>query len=288
MMFSIGHIMTRDPLTIMPSESVEYAAALMNQHRIGCLPVVENGRLVGIITSRDVRCSHFNRLVADAMSKQVVVVSMECSLWEAKELLERHGIERLVVVKDGRPVGIVTKSQLYAELGKHIDALTGLDRAEFLQRKAAEFLQDEKEIAIIFLDLDNFGAIDKEMGHVLGDKILQQVAQVLRSVVEDGIDYLCRYAGDEFAVVTTRPLEDAKKLALRMVTALAEENWPHGLKVTGSAGVAGGRRSAPRSEEAKACAVSDLINMASLASTKAKKENKQVVVAGLVELKEAW
>ncbi|MFZ5435692.1 MAG: CBS domain-containing protein [Bacillota bacterium] len=287
-MVSIGHIMTRDPLTIGPSESVEYAAALMNQHRIGCLPVVENGRLVGIITSRDVRCSHFNRLVADAMSKQVVVVSMECSLWEAKELLERHGIERLVVVKDRRPVGIVTKSQLYAELGKHVDALTGLDRAEFLQRKAAEFLQDEKEIAIIFLDLDNFGAIDKERGHVLGDKILQQVAQVLRSVVEDGIDYLCRYAGDEFAVVTTRPLEDAKKLALRMVTALAEESWPHGLKVTGSAGVAGGRRSGSRSEETKACAVSDLINMASLASTKAKKENKPVVVAGLVELKEAW
>ncbi|MEW6661946.1 MAG: CBS domain-containing protein [Bacillota bacterium] len=191
-MVSIGDIMTRDPLTIGPSESVEYAAALMNQHRIGCLPVVENGRLVGIITSRDVRCSHFNRLVADAMSKQVVVVSMECSLWEAKELLERHGIERLVVVKDGRPVGIVTKSQLYAELGKRVDALTGLDRAEFLQRKATEFLQDKKEIAVIFLDLDNFGAIDKERGHVLGDKILQQVAQVLRSVVEDGADYLCR------------------------------------------------------------------------------------------------
>jgi diguanylate cyclase (GGDEF)-like protein len=286
-MFSIGDIMTRDPLTIGPGESVEHAAALMNQHRIGGLPVVEDGRLVGIITSRDVRCSHFNRLVADAMSKKVVVVSTDCSLWEAKELLGRHGIERLVVVRGGRPVGIVTKSQLYAELGKHIDALTGLDRAEFLQRKAAEFLQDGKEIAIIFLDLDNFGAIDKERGHVLGDKILQQVAQVLRSVVEDGFDHLYRYAGDEFAVVTTRPFEDAKKLALRMVTALAEESWPHGLKVTGSAGLAGGRRSDPRSEETKAYTVSDLINMASLASTKAKKENKPIVVAGLVELKEA-
>lgn len=286
-MCSIRDIMTRDPLTIGPGESVEHAAALMNQHRIGGLPVVEDGRLVGIITSRDVRTSHFNRLVADAMSKQVVAVSMECSLWEAKELLERHGIERLVVVKDRRPVGIVTKSQLYVELGKHIDALTGLDRAEFLQRKASELLQNGKEIAIIFLDLDNFGAIDKERGHVVGDKILQQVAQVLRSVVEDGVDCLSRYAGDEFAVVTTRSLEDAKKLALRMVTALAEESWSHGLKVTGSAGVAGGRRSRSRSEGKKAFTVSDLINMASLASTRAKKEKKPVLVAGLVELKEA-
>lgn len=286
-MLSIHDIMTREPLTIGPCESVERAAALMNQHRIGGLPVVEDGRLVGIITSRDVRSSHFNRLVADAMSKQVVVVSTECSLWEAKELLERHGIERLVVVKDRYPVGIVTKSQLYIELGKHIDALTGLDRAEFLQRKASELLQKRKEIAVVFLDLDNFGAIDKELGHVSGDKILQQAAQALRSVVEDGVDYLSRYAGDEFAVVTTRPLEDANKLALRMVTALAEESWSHGLKVTGSAGVAGGRRSCSRAEGNKACTVSDLINMASLASTRAKKENKPVVVAGLVELKAA-
>lgn len=287
MMFSIGDIMTRNLLTIGPGESVEHAAALMNQHRIGGLPVVEDRRLVGIITSRDVRCSHFNRLVADAMTKQVVVVSMECSLWEAKEILEQHAIERLVVAKEGRPVGIVTKSQLYAELGKHIDALTGLDRAEFLQRKASEFLQDKKEIAIIFLDLDNFGEIDKELGHVLGDKILQQVAQVLKSVVEDGVDYLCRYAGDEFAVVTVRSLEEAKKLALRMVIALTEESWPHGLKVTGSVGIAGGRRRRSRCDGNEVYAVSDLINMASLASTKAKKEKKPIVVAGLVELKEA-
>lgn len=101
-------------------------------------------------------------------------------------------------------------------------------------------MQGGQEIAIIFLDLDDFGAIDKELGHVMGDRILQHAAQVLRSVMEDGIDYLCRYAGDEFAVVTLRPFEEAKKLALRMVTALIEENWPHGLKVTGSAGIAGG------------------------------------------------
>ncbi|AFV11123.1 diguanylate cyclase [Thermacetogenium phaeum DSM 12270] len=286
-MFSIRDIMTRSPLTIGPGESVERAAALMNQHRIGGLPVVEDGRLIGIITSRDVRTSHFNRLVADAMSKQVVVVSGECSLWEAKELLEQHGIERLPVVKDGRLVGIVTKSQLYAELGKRIDALTGLNRAEFLQWKASEFLQGGQEIAIIFLDLDDFGAIDKELGHVMGDRILQHAAQVLRSVMEDGIDYLCRYAGDEFAVVTLRPFEEAKKLALRMVTALIEENWPHGLKVTGSAGIAGGRRSCSRPEGDEACTVSDLINMASLASARAKKEKKAVIVAGRVELKEA-
>jgi len=286
-MFSVGDIMTQDLVTITPDESVEGAALLMSQHRLGSLPVVEDGQLVGIITSRDVRSSHFNRLVADAMSTQLVVVPMECSLWEAKETLERYGIERLVVVKDRRPVGIVTKAQLYAELGKQIDPLTGLNRAEFLQRKATEFLQDGKEIAIIFLDLDDFGVIDKELGHVFGDKILQQVAQVLKRAVEDGIDYLCRYAGDEFAVVTVRPLDEAKKLALKMVSVLKTENWPRGRKVTGSAGVAGGRRKCSRSDGSETQTVNDLINMASLASTRAKKEKKPVVIAGQVELKEA-
>ncbi len=286
-MLSVGDIMARDLVTIGPDESIERAAGLMNRYRVGGLPVVRDGRLVGIITSRDVRGSHGNRLVVDAMSKQVVVVSEDCSLWEAKELMEQHGIERLVVVEDGRPVGVITKSRLYAELGKYVDALTGLHRAEFLQRKAADLLQQGKEIAIIFLDLDDFGAVDKELGHVWGDKILQQVAQVLRGVMEDGVDYLSRYAGDEFAVVTTRSFDEARKLAWRMVRVLAEERWPHGVSVTGSAGVAGGRRGYMREEANEKWTVADLINMASLASTRAKKDRKPVIVVGRVELQEA-
>ncbi|SHJ40453.1 diguanylate cyclase (GGDEF) domain-containing protein [Desulfofundulus thermosubterraneus DSM 16057] len=285
-MFSAGDIMHKNPVTIDPFESVGRAAALMNQLKIGGLPVVEGGRLVGIITSRDVRYSHPNRLVADAMSRNVVTVSPECSFWEAKETMESHGIERLVVVRDGRLLGVITKSRLYAEIGKHVDALTGLNRAEFLQHKAAELLQSGQEITVIFLDLDNFGAIDKEFGHVIGDEILQQVGKILKGVIAEGLDYLCRYAGDEFAVVTVRPLEEAKQLSWQMIKALADARWPQGIKVTASAGVAGGRRSRVRGEPNGTHNVRDLINLASLASTKAKREKRPVVVAGWVELEE--
>lgn len=287
MMLNVGEIMSTNMVTTGPAESVGRAAAVMNKLKIGGLPVVEEGRLVGIITSRDVRRSHPNRLVADAMSKGVITVPPECSFWGAKELMELHGIERLVVVKDGRAVGIVTKSLLYAEIGKHVDVLTGLNRAEFLQHKAAELLRGGQEIAIIFIDLDDFGAIDKKYGHIVGDEILRQVGSLLKSIIEDELDYLCRYAGDEFAVLTVRPLEEAKKLSLRMVSALAGESWPHGMKVTGSAGVAGGRRSQVREETNNIYSVRELINLASLASTKAKRENRPVVVAGWVELREA-
>jgi diguanylate cyclase (GGDEF)-like protein len=278
-MSNIAEILIREPVTISPDNCVRRAAVLMERFRVGGLPVLKGRRLVGIITSRDIRCTHPNRLVVDAMSVKAVTVGSDCSLWEAKEVLERHGIERLMVVKGEELVGIVTKSRLYAELGKHVDALTGLEQAGFLQRVAAELLHQGREIAVIFLDLDNFGVIDKEQGHVVGDRILQQVARVLCGLVEEGVDYLCRYAGDEFAVVTVRPLEDVRKLAHRMVVALANENWPHGVKVTGSVGVAGGRRYSRRAEGNRApYTVADLINMASLASTKAKREGKPVEV----------
>ena len=286
-MQTVGEIMTKELVTVKPEDSVARVAELMERARIGGLPVVEGGRLVGIITSRDIRRCHPNRLIADAMTKEVVTVPHTCSLWEAKELLERHGIERLVVVDGDCAVGVITKSLLYAELGKYIDSLTGLHRAESIRQKALELLQDGKEIAVIFLDLDNFGAVDKEFGHVVGDEILCRVAKVLSGVIEEGTDYLFRYAGDEFAVVTMKPLEEARKIALRMVNAISEEQWPLGIKVAVSAGVAGGRRASPRQGDSEPYAVSDLINMASLASTRAKKEGRQVVVAGEIELIEA-
>ncbi|MFZ5873419.1 MAG: CBS domain-containing protein [Bacillota bacterium] len=283
----VQDIISQSLVTVSSERFVGQAVELMHRMKIGGLPVVDDGALVGIVTSRDVRGAHPNRLVADVMTADVVTVPAHSSLWEAKELLERHGIERLVVTEGGSPVGVVTKSRLYAEIGKHVDGLTGLERAGFLQRKAAELLKEDQEIAIIFLDLDDFGVIDKEYGHVFGDEILMLVAQTLKELLaEDGEGALCRYAGDEFAVVTTAPLEAAKALALRMVAALETKDWPRGVKVTGSAGVAGGRRQPGRQTGNEIHTASDLINLASLASTAAKKDKKPVVVAEKVELTE--
>lgn len=286
-MASVADVMTPEVATIGPDAAVGRATELMENLRIGGLPVVEGGLLIGILTSRDVRRTHPNRLVADAMSCQVVTVPPETSLWEARDLLIRHGIERLVVVREGCPVGVVTKERVNAELNKYVDALTGLNGAAFLRRQAMHLLESGMEVTVIFMDLDNFGLIDKEIGHVRGDEILQQAARVLRAVVEDGVDQLCRYAGDEFAVVTVRPLEEAQRLAASMVSALAGTDWPHGLRVTASAGLAGGRRSNPREDQDPTMAVSNLINMASLACTAAKRGRGPVLVADQIALQEA-
>lgn len=280
-MICVEHIMEKEIITVVPGDSVRRVAGLMEHYRIGGMPVLDDKQLVGIITSRDVRRSHPNRLVADSMSREVVTVSPHFSLWHAKKLMDDFNIERLVVTKEGGPTGIITKTTLVAELGKHVDVLTGLYRAEFVKRKVLDLLQEGNEIAIIFLDLDKFGKIDKEYGHVIGDSILRKTAQLLNGVMEEDIDYLCRYGGDEFAVVTTKSWEEAKNLANRMIDALAAEEWPGGIKVTGSVGITGSRvRLGRGSENENKIAVSNLINAASLASTNAKRVGVSMAVAG--------
>lgn len=275
---TVGAIMNKEVQMVTPWTSVASIVNVMMQFRIGGLPVVENERLVGIITSRDVRESHPNRLVADAMTREPIVIHPQLSLWKAKELLEQHQIERLIVVEDDRVVGIITETQIYAELGKHTDPMTGLPRAEYLYQKAVELLQNNQEIALIFIDIDNFGKIDKKFGHVVGDQILRQVGDLLRKNVPTS-GYLCRYAGDEFAFVWSATQMEARELAQLLVSKIAQMVFAQDIHISASAGVAGGRRNNKRSRGGEGYTVNDLVNMASLASTKAKREKRQVVVA---------
>lgn len=282
----VSEIMTQNPVTVTPTTCLRKAVAVMEKHKIGGMPVIENGRLVGIITSRDIRRSHPNRLVADAMTKKVITVSPDSTLWEAKKLIDHYGIERLVVVEENIPVGIITKSRLFAAIGRYVDSLTGLKMAELMQEKAAELIQEGKEITVIFFDLDDFGMVNKEAGHIVGDQVLQCTAKILSSMVEPEIDYLFRYAGDEFVIVTLRPLLKAKELAIRAVKMMEKAKWPERVRVGISAGLAGGRRYSNRSSDSTTFTISNLINMASLASTRAKKEGRKVVIAGNLVLDE--
>ncbi|MDN5325635.1 MAG: hypothetical protein PWP41_330 [Moorella sp. (in: firmicutes)] len=284
---TVGSLINEKLYTIDPLASVGRAAAIMERYGIGSLPVVEEGKLVGIITSRDVRRFHPNRLVADAMTREVITISPTASLTEAQKLMAKNKIERLVVTSESNIIGIITYAQIMLELGKYTDGLTGLDKAEIFYEKALELLRRGEEITIIFLDLDNFGGINKEYGHLYGDNVLRQATKILNNIINMNEDTLCRYAGDEFAIVTTRSLVAAEKLARQIAMAFANENWPGKIKVTISAGVAGGRRSKIREcGKDGSYIVKNLVNMASLASTKAKILKKPVVVVEAVEFKE--
>jgi IMP dehydrogenase len=105
--------MVVNPVTITPDATLADALKLMADHKISGIPVVErsNGRLVGIVTNRDVRfASDPNELIRALMTKDNLVTVREgVEMGEAKRLLHKHRIEKLLVVDGGfRCVGLIT------------------------------------------------------------------------------------------------------------------------------------------------------------------------------------
>ncbi len=100
-----------DPLTISPSRTLEEALGVMRHYRISGLPVVDaDKRPVGILTNRDVRFERRLTLpVGEVMTKNPVTVKEAVSIDEAKDLLHKHRIEKLLVVDgQGRLKGLIT------------------------------------------------------------------------------------------------------------------------------------------------------------------------------------
>lgn len=279
MTITVESIMSYPVVTTSPEESLDRAASKMEQFGVGGLPVLEEGKLVGILSSRDVRRSHPNRLVADAMSANLVTVQKHVSLWEAFRVLRERQLERLPVLDGDRLVGIVTKSDLLIEMGKYTDELTGLRTRGFIRSVGEALINEGQEVIVLFFDLNNFGEFNKRYGHVEGDKCLKVLSRVLSDLIDAKTDYLCRYGGDEFAVLTTRTMEEAISWVQVAIRAIEEQFKEYDLQIEASVGLA---RSClqSRGDGHAAALLDDLINIASLASTRAKREGRSLLVAG--------
>jgi CBS domain-containing protein len=125
----VRDLMSSPAIVAPPNTTVPAANALMKQHRIRHLPVVENGRLVGIVSQGDLRQAsiaasinadsyelHFmlDRLtVSNIMTRKVFTLTPEAFIVHAAELMTEKKIAGLPVVeKDGSVVGIITESDL--------------------------------------------------------------------------------------------------------------------------------------------------------------------------------
>jgi CBS domain-containing protein len=119
---SVRDRMTSQPTTIERSRPVTDAARLMRDNNVGSLPVVEDGRLIGMITDRDivVRVVAEGRdldsaTVADAYSDQPVTVEPEQDLDEALTLMARYQVRRLPVTEGDRLVGMLAQADVALE-----------------------------------------------------------------------------------------------------------------------------------------------------------------------------
>src|SRR3989441_10900331 len=93
--------MVVDPVTIEPDAPVHKAVALMRQHEISGITVTKKGRLVGILTNRDLRFEkNLDQKVEAMMTRDLVTCRESISQEEAKELLHRNRIEKLLGVDD--------------------------------------------------------------------------------------------------------------------------------------------------------------------------------------------
>jgi IMP dehydrogenase len=104
-----------DPVTIGPDQSLRDALAAMRQHNVSGVPVVKGSAPVGILTSRDIRFEeNLDQPVSALMTKDLVTVSEGVPTEEARALLHQHRIEKLLVVEDGKLVGLITIKDLMA------------------------------------------------------------------------------------------------------------------------------------------------------------------------------
>jgi acetoin utilization protein AcuB len=122
--------MTPDPVTITPQNTIADAFALLRENKIRRLPVVDKGKLVGIMTERDLgdvspssatSLSIFeinyllSKMTIDKVIKKqkLITIVPDAYMEEAALLMRQHGIGALPVVEDGRLVGIITESDIF-------------------------------------------------------------------------------------------------------------------------------------------------------------------------------
>ncbi len=277
-MYNVKEIMSSPVISITSGKSVLQAAEYMQKYKVGGLPVIEGENLVGIITSKDVRYHHHNRLVADSMSNPVISCDINSKIWDTAELLHKYSIERMPVMENSKVVGIITKSTIMKKIGQLYDPLTDIYNAGYIYQVASKLISEGHEISVALFDVNNFGQINKKYGHLYGDRCLKQIVKVFKDNIKINCDFVCRYGGDEFVLISLKKISSVEKMVEIIIDLIAEDTIKAGVPATVSVGICGNQKKHAGNEVKLHEIVENLINKASLASTKAKETNRSYVV----------
>ena len=156
-----------DPITIGPEEPIYAAQALMARYRISGVPVTKDGKLVGILTNRDLRFENrFDLPISEVMTKEnLVTVPVGTTLEQAEAILHRHRVEKLLVVDDSYNLkGLITVKDIQKKL-KYPSAAKdsqGRLRVGAAIGATGEFLERAQELVGRKVDVV---AIDTAHGH---------------------------------------------------------------------------------------------------------------------------
>ncbi len=167
-----------DPVTIEPDQPVAAALEVMRRYKISGVPVTKNGKLVGILTNRDLRfVSRTDLPIADVMTKEhLITVPVGTTLEDAEHILHQHRVEKLLVVNDNYELkGLITVKDIQKKL-KYPNACKdeqGRLRVAGAIGAMGDFL--ERAAALVEARADAL-AIDSAHGH--SSRVLEAVAEV--------------------------------------------------------------------------------------------------------------
>src|ERR1700688_444911 len=171
-----------DPITIAPDKKISDALALMERYRISGVPVTQDGKLVGILTNRDLRFeSRFDLPISDVMTKDhLITVPVGTALEEAEQILHRHRVEKLLLVDDQYMLkGLITVKDIQKKL-KYPNAAKdpqGRLRVGAALGSSGDFLERAQELMKRKVDVL---AIDSAHGH--SGRVMDAIAAVKRAL----------------------------------------------------------------------------------------------------------
>jgi acetoin utilization protein AcuB len=147
----VSNIMSENPVTISPDKRVGQALKLMQKHNIRHLPVVKDERLVGWITSRDLRevllASMLEKItVADVMLKTPITVTPETQVEEAARLIYENKIGGMPVLEGGKLVGVITMLDLVSAFLSMLGLLRTSSRLDLLLEDRPEVLEEASRL----------------------------------------------------------------------------------------------------------------------------------------------
>ena len=165
---TVGSLLRRAPVTATPATSIREGAERMCEEQVSALLLLEEGRLTGLVTDRDLRrrCVAVGRSVeeplAAIMTESLITIGPEAPAFEASLMFSRHNIHHLPVCRaDGELVGILSTSDLLRHQGAHAvhlvrDALAAED-VEAIARVGSRLADLELELVSMGADAEPLG-----------------------------------------------------------------------------------------------------------------------------------
>ncbi|MGA7412085.1 MAG: IMP dehydrogenase [Bryobacteraceae bacterium] len=156
-----------DPVTIAPERKISEALELMARYRISGVPVTTHGKLVGILTNRDLRFeTRYDLPISEVMTKEnLITVPVGTTLEDARNILHKHRVEKLLVVDDNFALkGLITVKDIQKKL-KYPNAakdVQGRLRVGAAIGSSSDFLERAQELVRMKVDVI---AVDSAHGH---------------------------------------------------------------------------------------------------------------------------